>query len=144
MGGTVEPRTTPLELRRSSPRRGVLGDDPELEQLIRPASERRLLCRRCGAAVTSDDHRISIGGRHVHRRVNPAGIEFEFGCFDEAPGAVVAGQPVAEFSWFPGYTWAYSLCWQCGAHLGWLFEGRDPRFHGLVLNRLEEEKPETG
>ncbi len=134
-------RTIPLDLRRSSPTRGVLGEDPELEQLIRPAEERRLLCRLCGAPITSADHRISIAGHHVHRRVNPVGFEFEFGCFDGAPGAVAAGRPTAEFSWFAGWSWAFSLCRSCGVHLGWFFDGRDPRFHGLVLNRLVEEKP---
>ncbi len=134
----MEWSTPILELRRSSPHRGDLGENPELEQLIRSAAERRLLCRLCGSPITRDENRISIEGRHVHRRINPAGFEFELGCFDEAPGAVVAGRPTAEFSWFAGTTWAYSLCRRCGAHLGWFFEG-GTRFHGLVLNRLVEE-----
>ncbi len=36
------------------------------------------------------------------------------------------------------------MCRGCGAHLGWHFEGRDPAFHGLILDRLEaEETPEA-
>ena len=136
------PRRGSLELRRSSLHRGGLGEDPDLEQLVRPAQQRRWLCRLCGAPVTSEENSISIQGRHVHRRVNPVGFEFEFGCFDEAPGAVATGEPTAEFSWFAGYTWVYSLCRRCGAHLGWLFEGDRPRFYGLILNRMVEEKPE--
>lgn len=87
--------------------------------------------------VASDGDRIDVEGRHVHRRINPAGFEFEFGCFDEARGTAVVGEPTAAHSWFAGYAWVYSICGRCGAHLGWFFEGRDPRFFGLILARLE-------
>lgn len=139
--GDVVPPGIALELRRSARTHGVLEDSPDLEQLIRPDPGRRLLCRSCGEPITADEHRIEIAGGHVHRRTNPVGIEFEFGCFEAAPGAIAVGETTTEFSWFPGYAWVYSICFRCGAHLGWLFEGGDPPFHGLILNRLEEEKP---
>ena len=137
----------PLWARKSTP--GTLGasgdEEPDLEAFLRESSGRRLRCRVCGALVTSDGNRIEVEGRHVHRRINPAGFEFEFGCFGAARGAAAAGEPTTEFSWFAGYSWVYSLCRRCGAHLGWFFEGRDPRFHGLILNRLEveDESPEA-
>jgi hypothetical protein len=94
--------------------------------------------------VTAEDERAVVEGEHVHRRTNPAGIEFEFGCFLAAPGARVVGEPTLEFTWFAGRAWAYSLCRRCGTHLGWHFEGRDPAFHGLILDRLEaDETPEA-
>jgi hypothetical protein len=94
--------------------------------------------------VTAEDERAVVEGEHVHRRTNPAGIEFEFGCFLAAPGARVVGVPTLEFTWFVGRAWAYSLCRRCGTHLGWHFEGRDPAFHGLILDRLEaDETPEA-
>jgi hypothetical protein len=80
-------------------------------------------------------------GSTVHRRVNPAGIVFEFGCFASAPGAAVIGEPTEEHSWFPGYVWSYVLCRGCGEHLGWHFQGADSPFHGLILDRLVPEQP---
>lgn len=135
---TMDARPYPFEARRSSGQTpDVADEDPDLGTLLRDATGHRLRCRLCGAVITSDGHRIEIAGRHVHRRVNPAGFEFEFGCFDAAAGAAVVGPSTAEFSWFPGYAWSYSVCRACGAHLGWFFEGGDPAFHGLILNRLE-------
>ena len=49
----------------------------------RDASQPRLLCRSCGSSVTTQAEAIAIDGQQVHRRTNPAGIDFEFGCTDE-------------------------------------------------------------
>ncbi len=118
---------------------GGIGEDPDAEPAIRRQLQRRLLCRACKQPITADDHRISIAGRHLHRRVNPMGIEFEFGCFGEAPGAATLGEPTSDHSWFAGYAWSFAYCGRCGVHLGWFFEGADPAFHGLISNLLEEE-----
>lgn len=123
---------------------GSAGEDPDFESLLDTSSGRRLCCRVCRNLVAGDGDRIDVEGRHVHRRINPAGFEFEFGCFVEARGAAKVGAPTAAHSWFAGYAWVYSVCRRCGAHLGWFFAGRDPRFHGLILDRLEvveEESP---
>ncbi|MCP4661182.1 MAG: hypothetical protein GY856_37745 [bacterium] len=129
-----------LELRRTSGTQEVLGESPDLEATLRPSSGRRLVCRACGEPVTADGERISIEGRHVHWRINPAGFQYEIGCFRTASGAVVVGEPTTEFAWFVGYSWVYSICGGCGTHLGWLFEGGESgSFHGLILNRLEAE-----
>ncbi|MEM7483489.1 MAG: cereblon family protein [Acidobacteriota bacterium] len=116
----------------------------QVDTVLGRSVPRRLLCRACGEAVTADEHRVAIEGRHVHRRTNPVGFEFGFGCFAEAPGVVAVGEATVEHSWFAGCTWRYSVCGRCGAHLGWLFEGGGPRFQGLILNRLEEEEPPSG
>ncbi len=104
-------------------------------------SGRRLLCAVCAEPITDDERRIAIEGRHVHLRTNPAGFDFEFGCFSEAPGAVVAGAATDEHTWFAGFKWRFSICRGCGAHLGWRFERSGSSFHGLILDRLEVEKP---
>ncbi len=138
MDASVE---APLEALRATPKTPeIIGEDPDLETLLRDSTGRRLRCRVCRAVVTTEGHRIEVEGGHVHRRVNPAGFEFEFGCFDAAPGAVVLGEPTAEFSWFAGYTWEYAICRTCKAHLGWFFDGASPRFYALILNRLEVEE----
>lgn len=139
----LDRHTLPLGLLRREPERrpGSAGEDPDFESLLDTSSGRRLCCRVCRHHVADDGDRIDVAGRHVHRRINPAGFEFEFGCFGEAPGAAAVGEPTAEHSWFAGYVWTYSICGRCGAHLGWFFEGRDPAFHGLILDRLEAEEP---
>jgi hypothetical protein len=121
--------------------RSGVPDTAEVRKAARREPRRRLLCRRCGSPVTGDRERIAIGGQHLHYRTNPAGVEFEFGCFVAAPGAETVGEPTSEFSWFPGYTWIYSVCGSCGAHLGWFFQGAGPSFHGLILARLVSEGP---
>lgn len=107
------------------------------------ASKRRWLCRSCGSFVTTEAERVAIDGQHVHRRINPAGIAFEFGCFVAAPGAETVGAPTAEFSWFAGYRWVHSICRLCGTHLGWHFAGAGPAFHGLILARLVRDDSEA-
>ncbi len=121
-------------------RSGVLVD-AEVRRAVRRQTPRRLLCRSCGSPVTGERERVAIGGQHLHHRTNPAGIEFEFGCFVAAPGAETTGEPTSEFSWFAGYTWVYSICRGCGGHLGWFFQDAGPSFHGLILARLVSEGP---
>lgn len=134
----------PVELRKSHAEEGLLIGEPALKDAPDALLKRWLRCRLCRGPVTAEDDRAVVEGEHVHRRTNPAGIEFEFGCFLAAPGAQVVGEPTFEFSWFAGRAWAYSLCRGCGTHLGWHFEGLDPAFHGLILDRLEvDETPEA-
>lgn len=134
----------PVEFRKSHAEESLLIGEPALKDAADALLKRWLRCRLCRGPVTAEDDRTVVEGEHVHRRTNPAGIEFEFGCFLAAPGAQVVGEPTFEFSWFAGRAWAYSLCRGCGAHLGWHFEGRDPAFHALILDRLEvDETPEA-
>lgn len=101
------------------------------------APPRALHCARCGYAITSNAHRITVAGSHVHARHNPAGFGFVFGCFARADGCAIAGEPTLEHTWFAGFTWQYASCAACLAHLGWYFAG-DEAFFGLVLDRLVE------
>ena len=133
-----------IKLRKTQADEGGLLGEPALKDAADAFLQRWLRCRLCREPVTAEDDRAVVEGEHVHRRTNPAGIEFEFGCFLAAAGAQVVGEPTFEFSWFAGCAWNYSLCRGCGTHLGWHFEGRDPAFHGLILDRLEvEDTPEA-
>ena len=114
-----------------------------MDSILERSRARRLLCRACAQPITADEHRVAIEGRHIHRRTNPSGFEFEFGCFCTAPGAVAVGAATEEHTWFAGLAWRFSVCGRCGFHLGWLFEGGGASFHGLILNRLEEEAEPT-
>jgi hypothetical protein len=86
--------------------------------------------------VTSPAWALAVAGAHEHRFVNPHGFLFQVGCFREAPGCAPEGGEHEEYTWFPGWRWQIARCAGCAAHLGWAFVGRDPRFHGLVLDRL--------
>lgn len=103
------------------------------------ARGRRLLCARCGHPVTRQGERIDVEGAHEHRRANPAGYRFHFGCFRAAPGCASQGPGTIEYTWFAGYAWRIALCANCLEHLGWRFERGDDSFYGLILERLAEE-----
>ncbi len=95
---------------------------------------RWLRCARCGARVTRQEDGIEVAGRHLHARLNPAGVLFAFGCFARAR-CVVEGAPTTEASWFPPAAWQFAFCAGCAAHLGWYFSDG---FYGLVMERLRE------
>ncbi|MGZ3428247.1 MAG: cereblon family protein [Polyangia bacterium] len=98
-------------------------------------SGRHYHCAACTTRVAREAAAIEVGGAHRHRFVNPAGVEFELGCFAEA-ACRVDGEPTLEFTWFAGCAWSFALCFNCRAHLGWCYEGDGVRFFGLILARL--------
>ena len=129
-----------VRLKQSGTLPGDLGADQDVEDVLGTSSPRRLVCAVCAEPVTADEHRIAVEGRHRHRRSNPAGIDYEFGCFSRAPGAIAVGSPTSEHTWFAGLSWRIAICRGCGVHLGWRFDGTSSAFHGLILDRLEAEK----
>ena len=98
--------------------------------------ERAICCGHCGAPITATRHRIRQAGSHLHTVFNPAGIVFEIGCFNEAPGCRLAGESSSEFTWFTGYFWRLALCLRCSAHLGWHYARDGSEFFGLIVNHL--------
>ena len=95
-----------------------------------------LCCTKCHYPITRDRDRIQIHDKHEHVFANPHGYIFHIGCFALAPGCIIAGEETSYFSWFPGYTWRFALCGQCGILLGWAFRSQDSQFLGLILDRL--------
>ena len=116
--------------------KGERGDGPsgklEGEAAAVTADEEPIRCRRCAWAITYFRARTERAGAHIHNRTNPAGIEWEFGCFMDAPGCATLGDPTAEATWFAGYRWSLATCRSCASHLGWRFDGESP-FFALVL-----------
>ena len=102
---------------------------------------RVLACAACQAGITTASARIEVGGSHEHHFTNPDGYQFHIGCFSRAPGCKGSGEPSAEFTWFPGYSWQVEGCARCGAFLGWRYRSGEHRFHGLILVRLVELEP---
>ena len=118
--------------------------DPGVEP-VGPESGSRIVCRFCRNYITAARAKIEMRGRHTHVFANPAGVVFEVGCFSIAPGCRNQGEMSAEFSWFSGYDWRFSLCSQCRAHLGWYFQsGTGNGFYGLILGHLDELFDEEG
>lgn len=104
-----------------------------------------LLCAACGNGITTPAARTTLFGQYVHHKTNPYGFHFVIGCFSEAPGCAIQGEPVPQDTWFPGYTWRFALCDHCATHLGWYYESPSQTyFYGLVLERLVEEDTGSG
>lgn len=119
--------------------------DKEVDNLTKKMARQRekkksekpnILCATCRHLITSTKSVISIAGQHRHQFINPAGIHYEIGCFSTAPGCFNMSEPTMEFTWFPGYTWCYSVCSKCFNHLGWFYQSGDSHFYGLIMNRL--------
>lgn len=115
---------------------------PELEQEVERqlgtgVPRERLFCASCGAFITSREAELAVGGRVLHRFMNPVGILFEFKSYREAPGIRALGPHEAADSWFPGYVWQLAICGACGVHLGWSYlNGEGNHFAGLICDRL--------
>lgn len=109
------------------------------EEGLNVTSPERIFCGRCDAEITDASRSIIVGGKHIHRRTNPASIEFSFQCFSEAPGCRREGAYTFEHTWFPGSAWCFLLCGQCLIHLGWHFRG-EGTFCALIVDRLRYER----
>jgi hypothetical protein len=93
-------------------------------------------CAACRTRVATESDAIEVAGAHQHTFTNPAGERFTIGCFREANGCRIDGEPTLEHTWFAGHVWSYASCRNCGAHLGWYFDAGEARFFGLILARL--------
>ena len=119
--------------------------DQQIEKIARERTKKReqekkdpmIRCKNCGHTITTVDAVISVAGLHRHSFTNPAGIHYTIGCFSAARGCSNMGEPTSEYTWFPGYTWCYSICSKCYNHMGWFYQSGDSTFYGLILNRLE-------
>jgi hypothetical protein len=119
---------------------GDIRKQSEFEENEEKKEEKPILCRNCRQKITAAEFRIEISGHHRHIFNNPQGIVFEIGCFSSAAGIVNHGVPTSEFTWFPGFSWRFSLCSACHFHLGWQYQsGKGRVFYGLILNHLIQE-----
>lgn len=99
---------------------------------------RIIVCRACGFPITQASSKIEMNGKHKHTFSNPRGYVFQIGCFASARGIMNQGEPTTEFTWFSGFAWKFSLCFQCFTHLGWFFQSSDRGFYGLILDNIIE------
>jgi hypothetical protein len=101
-------------------------------------SENFILCRNCGNKITSPELIIAVHGMHKHTFTNPAGIAYQIGCFSDADGCMIYGDPTRDYTWFKGFSWSLGLCSNCFTHLGWFYKSEDKSFFGLILDRLKD------
>ena len=128
------------------------GLDPALRSLldneIRDASDDGkdgklfVYCAACSHVLGRAKDAITINGSHQHFCTNPHGIDFNVGCYSDALGCAISGQPTGADSWFAGFTWRFATCSGCSTHLGWLFENNSgEHFYGLVRDRIQIDPP---
>lgn len=116
----------------------ALDDDSELEE----HEHEPLVCKRCGAEISSRDALFCMDGETVSRVFsNPHGVLHEILTVLHVQGIVLEGPPTTEFTWFPGYAWEVAYCAQCRAHLGWEFSSMSgssepSRFWGLRRSEI--------
>lgn len=118
------------------------GSDAELErrkERTRPRDNEYVYCATCSSVLALRRDRIEMNGAHEHTCTNPHGFTFHLGCYAQALGCTIAGQPMAADTWFPGFQWRLAACSECNVHLGWYFDRGEAFFYGLILNRIQTE-----
>ena len=118
------------------------GLDPRLKVLLDESTGDAgdlIYCSTCSQPVARKSDVTSINGSHAHFCTNPYGIRFHVGCFSEALGCDLSGQPTSADTWFPGFKWRLASCSGCRMHLGWYFERNPAYFSGLSLDRIRNE-----
>ncbi len=116
----------------------VIRLEPSTESDDETERENFYICRACGNVIASPAEKLEIDGKFSHTFVNPAGIIYNIVCFSDARGCIIFGDPITDFTWFPGFGWSYALCSNCQAHLGWYYSSEGKGFYGLILDNIIE------
>ena len=96
-----------------------------------------LLCGFCHAPIVRIDDTIPAGGGHQFHYTDPDGLQFQVGCYRQAPGCDIVGRVVAADFWFRGFSRQRAVCGDCNEHLGWHYQRGEQRdFFGLILDKL--------
>jgi hypothetical protein len=123
-------------------RQDLGGRESTLQEIVDDAATDRdsfVYCAICSNAIAREADRLEVSGSHDHHFSNPLGIQFHIGCFTDALGCTISGEPVAADTWFPGFRWRLATCAECHQHLGWYFEQADTFFYGLILDRIQND-----
>jgi hypothetical protein len=117
--------------------------DPKLKSILSSSEDDDkdfIFCAQCSNVVSRACERIEIAGSHAHFLTNPHGFQFNVGCYGQALGCDISGQPEPADTWFMGYRWCIASCASCRTHLGWYFTSPNHNFYGLILDRIQEDK----
>ncbi|MCK4764169.1 MAG: hypothetical protein KAW12_18360 [Candidatus Aminicenantes bacterium] len=127
--------------------------DKKIEEIVEEAEKEGeddidqgefILCRNCKNVITSTSNKIEINGKFHHTFTNPQGFIYRIGCFGAAHAILNQGTSTSEFTWFSGFSWCYTLCLKCFAHLGWFYRSGEKNFYGLILDHIIEEPRGAG
>lgn len=116
--------------------------DPKLSSMLdmQDTEDKNFVyCATCSNILTQADCKIEVNGSFQHTFTNPHNFTFNIGCFNQALGCDISGEPHAADSWFYGFVWRIASCAECHNHLGWYFSRRDDYFYGLILDRIQED-----
>jgi len=111
---------------------------PEVSLEDETKKEQHIICKFCKNIITQPETVIEIDGMHMHTFKNPSGIVYRIGCFASAKGCKNFGDPTDEHTWFPGFSWNFSICSNCFNHLGWYYQAGEKQFFGLILENLTD------
>lgn len=112
-------------------------EDTKSKNKEKEEKEKYILCGTCENKITQPTFKLEINGAFRHTFLNPEGHVFHIGCFQEADGCAVFGEPTSEWSWFKEFTWRNARCNQCLKQLGWYYHSHlDQFFFGLILDSL--------
>ena len=111
-----------------------------IRALLEKSTDPVIHCRICMTPFSSALQMFSVGGAEgtTGNYVNEHGIVHQTITVRTVDEDEVwfQGGPVAQDSWFPGYTWTIMACSVCGHHLGWRFDristARSPATNRLV------------
>ncbi|GAV65519.1 LON domain-containing protein, partial [Cephalotus follicularis] len=82
----------------------------------------RIRCKNCQTVIARrSDMLVMSSEGPLGAYVNPNGCVHEIMTLYKSNGLALVGQPVIEYSWFPGYAWTITHCATCETHIGWLF-----------------------
>ncbi len=109
----------------------------EKEQVDQKENENPwIFCAVCKNKIANIKDKIEVDSKHYHTFLNPHGIFYNIRCFKKAAGCLPYGEPIEEYTWFPGYSWQIVLCSNCKIHNGWKYDSGKSTFFGLIDNRL--------
>ncbi|KAL7112182.1 hypothetical protein ACP275_05G136100 [Erythranthe tilingii] len=105
----------------------------------------KMRCKTCQTLVAKrSDMLVMSSDGPLGAYANPHGFVHEVMTLIKTNGIAVAGRPVKEFSWFPGYAWSIAECIACGMQMGWYFSAthkkmRPQAFWGIRSSQVVDE-----
>ncbi|CAH9106261.1 unnamed protein product [Cuscuta epithymum] len=104
----------------------------------------RIRCKTCKTLIARRSNMLVMSREGpLGAYANPHGHVHEIMTLLKAHELAVIGNPVREYSWFPGYGWSIAECARCGCQMGWLFTATNsklkPRsFWGIRCSQLAD------
>jgi ATP-dependent protease La (LON) substrate-binding domain/Yippee zinc-binding/DNA-binding /Mis18, centromere assembly len=94
-------------------------------KIVDETAEAVIHCRNCLTPISRARQMFTVGGAEgtTGNYVNEHGIVHQTITLRQIDEDEIwyQGDPVAQDSWFPGYSWTIMVCGVCGHHLGWQF-----------------------